>query len=157
MLMETIQKVIELLSKKYKARISILSNNLDGRFNSMLDTKNGTMFSVSFDSLYVFKDSNNNFWSTTPRSFVYNDKKYYPKAGQEYTRHDGIKYTFTTREEVLEKAMAYFEKFIDPNYGIKIVNQKLFFYEGRDKTEVLNLQKFKSRLFGKIDTYISFN
>ncbi|WP_289660948.1 hypothetical protein [Flavobacterium panacagri] len=157
--MQTIQKVIELLSQKYKSRISILNNNLDGRFSSILDTKNGTMFSVSFDSLYVFKDSDNNFWSTTPRSFIYNDKKYYPKAGEEYTRKDGIKYIFTTREEVLEKAAAYFGKFIDSNYGIKIVNQKLFFYEGRDKTEKIDLnhQKFKSKLFGKIDTYISFN
>ncbi|NWL02951.1 hypothetical protein DM790_19185 [Flavobacterium collinsii] len=125
----------------------------------MLDNKNGTMFSVSYDSLYIFKDSNDNLWSTTPKSFVYNEKKYYPRVGQEYTRKDGIKYTFTTKEHVLEKAVAYFEKFTDPNYGIKIVNQKLFFYEGHDKTKKinLNLHKFKARMFDKTDTYVSFN
>lgn len=157
--MQTIQKVIELLSKKYKSRITILSNNLDGRFKSILDTKNGTMFSVSYDSVYIFKDSNENLWTTTPKSFIYNDKKFYPRVGQEYTRKDGITYTFTTKEEVLEKAVVYFEKFIDSNYGIKIVNQKLLFYEDRDKkTKInLNLHKFKVRMFDKTDTYVSFN
>ncbi|MFD2941849.1 hypothetical protein [Flavobacterium notoginsengisoli] len=157
--MQTIQKVIELLSKKYKSRITILNNNLDGRFNSILDTKNGTMFSVSYNCVYIFKDLNDNLWTTTPKSFIYNDKKFYPRVGQEYTGKDGITYSFTTKEEVLEKAVTYFEKFIDPYYGIKIVNQKLLFYEDRDKTTKfnLNLHKFKARMFDKTDTYVSFN
>ncbi len=157
--METLQKVIELLSKNFNSRISILSNSPDGKFNSILDTKNGIMFSVSYDCLYIFKDLNDNIWATTPKSFIYKDQTYHPKEGEAYTRKDGIKYIFTTKEAVLEKAAAYFEKFIDQNYGIKIVNEKLFFYEGRDRTEKfdLKLHKFKARMFDKIDAYISFN
>lgn len=156
--METLQKVIELLSKQYNSRISILGNSLDGRFNSILDTKTGAMFSVSNEYFYVFKDSNDNFWSTTPKSFIYNEKKYYPKIGEEYTRKDGIKYSFTTKEAVLEKAVSYFEKFIDQHYGIKVVHRKLFFYEDVNTNKFkLTLQQFKAKRYDRINAYISFN
>ncbi|MCR4031520.1 MULTISPECIES: hypothetical protein [Flavobacterium] len=157
--METLQKVIELLSKQYSSRISILGNSPDGRFNSILDTKTGAMFSVSNNYFYVFKDPHDNFWSTTPKSFIYNEQRYYPKVGEEYTRKDGIKYSFTTKEAVLEKAAAYFEKFMDQHYGIKVINEKLFFYEGANTTDKFNLtlQQFKARMYDKIDACISFN
>lgn len=156
--METAQKLIKLLSRKYKSRISVLTDNLNHKFSSVLDTKNGTMFSVSYNVLYVFKDSEDNLWSSTPTSFIHNDQKYHPKEGQEFTRKDGVKYIFTTKEEVLAKATTYFEKFIDINYGIKIVTKKILFYY-HNKTEKLNINhhKFKARMFDKIDTYISFN
>ncbi|WP_431242105.1 hypothetical protein ACQ9BO_19525 [Flavobacterium sp. P21] len=157
--METAQNVIDLLSQKYKSRISVLTNTLENKFCSILDTKNGTIFSVSCESLFVFKDSKNNFWSTTPKSFIYNNQKHYPTEGQEYTSKNGAKYTFTNKEAVLKRAVAYFEKFIDPCYGIKIANEKFIIYESLDKTKflALNLQKFKARMFSKVDTYLSFN
>ncbi|SHM00722.1 hypothetical protein [Flavobacterium chilense] len=158
--MHNIKKVIELLSKKYSYGISVLSNSSDGKYNSILDTQNGTLFSVSYNSLYVFKDSDNNFWSTIPKSFVYNDKKYYPKLGEEYTRKDGVKYSFTTKEEVLKMATSYFERFTNPYRGIKVASQGEFLSNNTNKSQVkydLILEKFQSKVRNKIHTSFSFN
>lgn len=155
--MQNIKKVIELLSKKNCPRISVFDNNGNGELDSILDTKNGTLFSVTRNSLYVFKDANNNFWSTVPKSFIYNNEKYHPKVGDQHIRKDGVKYSFTTKEVILEMAFLYFEKFSNPYQGVKVVFEKKFVHKHKKIQCEIVLQKFQSQMHNKMDTFISFN
>ncbi|TRX31901.1 hypothetical protein FNW52_18080 [Flavobacterium sp. ZT3R18] len=155
--MQQLEKVIELLTQKYNSSISVFGKNKDGKQKSIIDTENGTLFTVSNDSVYItFTDKDGNIWLTVPKSFIFNDQRYYPAIGSEYTRSDGQKYTFVTQEVVVSMARDYFEKFVDENYGIeKRLNYLLFSYEGDQYVGDYN--RFKSKIHNKIDAYISNN
>lgn len=110
--MQTNQKITKLLSQNYMPNISILGNYLSNRFTSILDIDNGTNFIVSDNLLFSFKDHNNNCWLTVVESFHKNGKEYFPTVGDLYTFENGKKYNFTTKEEIVEMAIAYFSKHI---------------------------------------------
>jgi hypothetical protein len=154
--MQQLEKVIELLTQKYNSSISVCGKNKDGKQNSIINTENGTLFTVSNNSLYTFTDKDGNMWLTVPKSFIFNDQRYYPSIGNEYTRSDGLKYTFVNKEVVVSIARDYFEKFVDQNYGIKKkLSNMLFLYEGDQY--VVDYNRFKSKIHNKIDAYISNN
>ncbi|WPO78517.1 hypothetical protein [Flavobacterium sp. KACC 22761] len=144
--MNTIRKVIELLSKKYSRNIAV---NQDGaKYTYLLDTNNGTLFSASYNSLFLFKDANNNFWSTVPRSFSHNKKKYHPKLGEEYVQKDGVRYSFTSKEAILAMANSYFGRFTNPYNGIKVADKGRFFSNNANQKSTkydLILEKFKGQ------------
>jgi hypothetical protein len=154
--MRPLKKVIELLTQRYHSSISVLCNNLNGKQNSIFDTTNGTLFTVTNNSVYIFRDKDANVWSTVPKCFTFNKKRYYPIVGTKYTRSDGLEHSFVTQEVVVSMAKEYFEKFVDENYGIeKRLSYLLFFYEGAQYTGEHN--RFKSKIHDKIDAYISNN
>lgn len=108
--MQTTQKITELLSRKYLPNISILGNYLSCNYTSILDTNNGTIFIVSNNHLISFKDQNKNHWFTIIESFQADGKQYYPQLGDFYTLNSGIQYSFTTKEDIIKMATAYFEQ-----------------------------------------------
>ncbi|KUJ60691.1 hypothetical protein AR687_16815 [Flavobacteriaceae bacterium CRH] len=158
--MPTTKKAIELVSQKYHSPIIVLGNNKQGINNCILDTNNGTLFSFSENNSFTFKDKHGNFWLTIPKSFVFNDKHYYPKIGDVFTRTDGIKYFFKTGDEVVNVASAYFEKYIDIYYGFNVQWKLCYFSENEEDRKChykLVDQKFKSAMYDKIKAYISIN
>lgn len=110
--MQTTQKIIELLSKNYLPNITILGDFLISKYTSILDSNNGTIFIISDNTLFYFKDQDGNHWLTIITSFHLNGNEYKPKLGDLYIQNDGIKYSFTSREEVVAMAIAYFEQHI---------------------------------------------
>lgn len=151
-----LKKARELLTQKYFSPISVLGNHPDGTQHSIFDTDNGTLFTVSTDSLYTFRDKDANVWSTIPEYFTFNKKRYYPTLGTQYILTDGLKYSFVSPEMVVSMAAAYFEKFADENYGIKKkVTYMLFLYGGAQF--ITEHYQFKSKIHDKIDAYISNN
>lgn len=104
------QKILYLLSRKYNSNISILGSYPSSKFTSILDMDNGTIFIVSDDFLFYFKDKNKNLWLTIIESFHLNGEEYYPKLGDVYLLPDGSHYSFTTKEEIVAMALKYFEK-----------------------------------------------
>lgn len=103
-------KITELLSKKYNPNVTIFGNYDRSKSASILDHDNGTTFIISENTLFSFKDQHRNHWMTLVQSFPSNGEQYTPKLGELYVANDGIKYNFTTKEEILEMAVKYFEK-----------------------------------------------
>ncbi|WP_125723100.1 hypothetical protein [Flavobacterium ustbae] len=108
--MPELQKIIYLLSRKYNTNVSILGHFPISKFTSILDIDNGTLFIVSDESLFYFKDKNKNLWLTIVESFHLNGEIQYPKLGDSYMLSGGFHYSFTTKEEIVEMAIKYFEK-----------------------------------------------
>ena len=113
--MLTSQKITELLSQKYNSNISLLGNYLSSNYSSILDVNNGTLFIVSNALLFSFQDEYSNFWLTVVKSFHANGKLCHPKVGELYHVNDGVNYHFTTKEVIVEMAVAYFEKHLRIN------------------------------------------
>ncbi|UUW11501.1 hypothetical protein NLG42_11980 [Flavobacterium plurextorum] len=158
--MQTTEKIGKLLSSKYRPFIEILSNSKNCDSNVIVDSITGAMFSVQTNFLFLFKDKDDNMWLTIPKSLMINNKQYYPKVGDTISRSDGIKYHFTTKEEVVNMAIEYFEKFIDPYFGMIVTMEGQLFFENEEgrRTKFCGIyQKFKSKAYDKIDAYISSN
>ncbi|MFB9079655.1 hypothetical protein ACFFLS_07185 [Flavobacterium procerum] len=159
-IMQTTEKIVKLLSSKYRPFIEIMNNSNNFNSNVIVDSITGTMFSIQANFLFSFKDKDDNMWLTIPESLIINDKKYYPKVGDTISRSDGIEYHFTTKEEVVKMAIEYFEKFIDPYFGMIVIMEGLLFFEneGGRRTKFCGMhQKFKSQAYDKIDAFISSN
>lgn len=157
--MQPAKKVIELLTQKYISPIVVLGND-NSIQRGIFDSDNATLFTVSDNSLYTFVDKDKNIWTTAPECFTFNNKHYYPITGDEYTRSDGIKYSFVAKDVVIAIATAYFEKFIDKYSGFTISWSVQCFYEHENGNRLripLILQKFKSTTHRKIKAYLSFN
>lgn len=108
--MQTTQKIIELLSKNYLANITILGDFLISKYTSIIDSDNGTLFIISDNVLFCFKDQEGHHWLTIIKSFHLNGNEHKPKLGDLYTQNDGIQYCFTSREEIVAMAIAYFDQ-----------------------------------------------
>lgn len=108
--MPNTQKITELLSQKFNSNISIHGRFLKSKFTSILDVNNGTNFITSENHIYSFKDHERNRWLTVVNSFHANGKEYFPNIGDHYTLESGAKYSFTTKDEIIEMAIAYFSK-----------------------------------------------
>ncbi|MBS7230536.1 hypothetical protein KHA90_05830 [Flavobacterium psychroterrae] len=152
--MQLEEKARELISKKYYSPVVVLNDNKNITLNSVLDTSNGTLFTIC-DSHYSFKDQEGNFWLTIPKKLIINDEQYYPVIGNRYIC-DGIKYSFRTKEVVIAMAIDYFKKHIRKDYTLKKKKKwHLFFCMGQ--RYVLPYKSFKSRTNSKIKFYISNN
>jgi hypothetical protein len=110
--MRNSQKINDLLSTNYNSNVSLLGDHLRSKYASIVDTNNGTAFIVSTD-LFFFKDQNGNLWMTLIKSLVINAKQYQPKIGELYSLTSGVKYNFTTKEEVVDLAISYFSKHLN--------------------------------------------
>lgn len=106
------QKINELLSQKFNSNICILGNFSKSKYTSILDVDNGTNFIISDNLIYSFKDHERHRWLTVVNSFQANGEEYFPNIGDHYTLDSGIKYSFTTKEEIVEMAVAYFSKHV---------------------------------------------
>ncbi|MCP2025367.1 hypothetical protein L1276_000507 [Flavobacterium sp. HSC-32F16] len=158
--MQTQELLQNLLTQKYIKSIVIEGNYMTNKSAVLLDSQNGTVFSVSADFLFYFKDKSNNGWLTIPEELILNGKKYYPQLGDSITKNDGTTYYFTTKEAVIEMASSYFKKFIDPHYGIQTIVHGLSFFENiDDKSDIywVIFQKFKSRKHQQIEAFVSSN
>lgn len=156
--MQAEKKAIELISRKYSSRIVALHESKDDLRQSILDNKNGTLFSM-YNSQYTFRDIDGNIWLSVSKSILINDKMYYPVAGDRYTFDKRIIY-FVTKENLIEMAIDYFEKFIDPYYGLELSWKLNLFCEdinGQKHNYQLVESKFKSCAHKEISAYISFN
>jgi hypothetical protein len=157
--MNTVEKIIKLISQKYYPFITVLGNYKKDRSATIHDKNNDTVFTVLENTMYSFKDQNKSYWLTIPENCVLNGQKIYPAVG-DVIRCEGIPYSFTTQEAVVEMAANYFEDFIDPHYGFNTVMRGMSFYEDeddkRDKYFVV-FQVFKSRFHEEIEAYISSN
>jgi hypothetical protein len=144
---------MKLITHRYLSRISVVNGT---NVKIILDTENDTLFTVSNDFLYSFKDKNYNTWSTVPESFTINEQVLYPVLGTVYQRSDGIKHSFTTKEIVIAMATQYFEKFIDKDHGLeKEMNGYLLNYQGKSFAELNDF--FKSKNNPEIEGFISNN
>lgn len=103
-------KVTELLSQNFNSNICILGRFLKSKYTSILDINNETNFITSDNLIYSFKDHEHNRWFTVVNSFHANGKEYFPNIGDHYTLESGIKYIFTTKDEIVEMAVTYFSK-----------------------------------------------
>ncbi|WP_428229417.1 hypothetical protein [Flavobacterium sp.] len=157
--METVQKIIALVRQKYYPFIIVLDDYTKNKSISVHDSDSGALFTVVDDIVYSFRDEKANYWLTIPETCKVNGQKIYPVVGDTLIC-DGIQYLFTTKEAIVEMAVNYFEDFIDPHYGIKIVMQGMSFFENKnDKSDsyFVIFQKFKSRKHDKIKAFISSN
>lgn len=158
--METDKKIIELLTQKYFQNI-IIHDYFEKDKNALIvDTLTDTLFTITDNFLFSFKDKNDNCWSTLPESIYLNDKIYYPQLGDCVTRSDGIKHVFITKEEVIEMATAYFKKFLIPFYGLTVQWRICHFEEiinGIKCSYKLSEKKFKAADHKKIKAFISLN
>lgn len=153
--MQTEKKAIELISQKFYSRIVAVQDTMR---KSILDDKNGTLFTIS-NSHYTFRDQNGNFWLTIPENLIVNKKRYYPETGDIYTCN-GINLSFSTKEKIVNMAADYFQNFIDPFYGFDVHQKLCFFYDeenGKKHQYRLVASKFKSCAHKKIKAFISFN
>lgn len=110
--MHNTQKINELLSKKFNSNICIFDSFPKSKCTSILDVNNGTNFIITSDNLISFKDHEHHRWLTVINSFHENGKEYFPNIGDHYTLDNGIKYSFTTKDEIVEMAVAYFSKHV---------------------------------------------
>jgi len=158
--MQTQEKLSRLLTQKYLHNILIYGDYNKNQSAVIVDSNTSTLFTITDNFLFSFKNKNDNSWSTLPKSLYINDKQYYPKLGDSITRNDGVQHYFTTKKEVVEMAIAYFEKFIIPHYGFQ-VNSRICHFEdiinGEKYTYNLSEIKFKSSSYKKIKAYISSN
>lgn len=106
------QKVTELLSQKFNSNICIYGSFPKSKYTSILDVNNGTNFITSDNLVYSFKDHERHRWFTVVHSFHANGKEYFPNIGDHYTLENGIQYSFTTKDEIVEMAVAYFSKHV---------------------------------------------
>ncbi|UUF13766.1 MULTISPECIES: hypothetical protein [Flavobacterium] len=106
------QKVTELLSQKFNSNICIYGSFPKSKYTSILDVNNGTNFITSDNLVYSFKDNERHRWFTVVHSFHANGKEYFPSIGDHYTLENGIQYSFTTKDEIVEMAVAYFSKHV---------------------------------------------
>lgn len=113
--MQTTLKIIELLSKKYLSNISILGTYQSSKYISIVDSNNGTMFIISDNHLFSFKDQHCNLWLTILKSFYLNENEHNMKPDKFYTKSSGIKYSFTSKEKIVAMAVKYFEQHKCPN------------------------------------------
>ncbi|MBF4516675.1 hypothetical protein IRZ71_09980 [Flavobacterium sp. ANB] len=109
--MLTTQKINELLSKNYASNITILGNYLSCKYTSILDNNNGTIFIASDNLLFCFKDQNENHWLTILKSFHLIENEHNLEFDHFYAPNDDIKYSLTTKEEVVAMAVDYFEQY----------------------------------------------
>lgn len=152
--MKTAEKAIQLLYQKYRLPIVVLGDNKNNKLKSVLNTDDGTLFSIA-DSQYTFRDQDGNFWLTIPKKLIINEKRYYPVPGDSYA-FNGMSYFFREPKDVIAMATDYFESFIDTDYGLeKEISWHLFF----DKHEhyVVPYTCFKSEKHTKMEAYISNN
>lgn len=105
------KKITALLSDKYRSHISILGDFEKDPYTCILDSNNGTIFIITNTDLFSFKDQYRNHWITVIDSFHFNGKEHNPKLGESYTIPDETEYHFTTKEAIVEMAIAYFEKY----------------------------------------------
>ena len=158
--MLTKEKLIRLLTQKYQNHILIHGDYNKNKSTLLVDSNTSTLFTITDDFLFSFKDKDDNSWSTVPKSLYIKDKKYYPQLGDSITRSDGVKHYFTTKEEVVEMAIAYFNKFIIPYYGLQVNCRICHFQEitnGIPYHYKLSEMKFKSSSYKEIQAYISSN
>lgn len=148
------KKAIELLSQRYHSPIIKLNNNKNHTLKSIVDTRNGALFSFS-NAYYSFKDQEGNFWLTLPKTLIINDKEHNPVVGNRYIC-DGIKYSFRTQDVVIAMAANYFENFIDTDYGLKKKSKWHLFFCERERY-VMPYNCFKSQKHKNIKIYISNN
>ncbi|KIA97309.1 hypothetical protein OA93_15400 [Flavobacterium sp. KMS] len=157
-IMQIEKKVTELLTQKYTSEIAVFASNRDIRRKCILDTDNGTLFTVSDNAIYSYRDKDQNYWVTVPKSFIINQTVHYPVVGDEFTLKNGVKYYFTTKEAVIAIATTYFEKFTDNNYGIKKKFSYLIFLdESCTSKYYAEFKRFKSKTHEKIEAYLSYN
>ena len=124
--MQSQELLQNLLSQKYRKPIITNGDYKTLKTAALLDTDNGTLFNVSADFLFYFKDKNDNVWLTIPKELIINGKIYYPKPGDSFTIH-GTTHYFTTKETVIEMAYSYFKQFENPHYGIERVTNGMYF------------------------------
>ncbi|MBF4516686.1 hypothetical protein IRZ71_10035 [Flavobacterium sp. ANB] len=158
--MQTKDKLIKLLTQKYNSHITIYGNYEKNKNTLLLDSNSETLFTIQDDFLFSFKDKDHNSWSTIPKEVYVNGTKIYPNLGDSITRSDGVKHCFTTKENVIEMAVSYFEKFIIPYYGLKVNWRVCHFQEminGTKYSYKLSEIKFKSSSYKEIEAYISSN
>jgi hypothetical protein len=152
--MKTIERAIHLLNQKYLLPIIVIGNNINSKRKSILNTEDGTLFTIS-NSQYTFKDHNGNFWLTIPKRLIINEKRYYPTLGDNYTCN-GINYFFKSEKEIIFIATTYFENFIFTDYRLeKDISWHLFFDDG--ERYVVPYTCFKSDKYTKIQVTISYN
>jgi hypothetical protein len=156
--MKTEKKITKLLTQKYTSEIAVFASNRDIKRKCVLDTDNGTLFTVSDNAIFCYRDKDQNHWVTVPRSFIINETVHYPVVGDEFTLNNGAKYYFTTKEAVIAIATIYFEKFVDKNYGIKKKFSYLnFLDESCSYKYYAEFKRFKSKTHDKIEAYMSYN
>ncbi|MEN2398603.1 hypothetical protein GKZ90_0002335 [Flavobacterium sp. MC2016-06] len=119
------QKVIELVTQKYISPIAVFGSHLD-KMITIINTENGTLFHISHDSSYAFKDKDGNHWHTILKCFPFDDKLYYPVLGDKYILNERMTIHFTTKEAIIEIAAVYFEDFLVHKHENKTINQNDF-------------------------------
>ncbi|MBO9583662.1 MAG: hypothetical protein J7574_05835 [Flavobacterium sp.] len=157
--MQTEELLHTLLSQNYQSPIICFHNEIEGERTIILDSENGTLFSILEKTLFSFKDQDDNSWSTAPKSIYINNKEYYPEVGDSIMRSDGVTHYFTTKEIVLKKALSYFTKFI-LYYGLQVKRRICHFEEVSNETKYtfkLSEKKFKHIEYKKAKIYISYN
>lgn len=157
--MQITEKAFQLLSQKFYSRIVIVGDYKKNKHVGLLDKENDTLFTVSNNFLYSFKDKYGNVWLTIPKSLVINEREYSPTVGDTVT-YEGIEYSFTTKEAVVELATKYFENFIDPDFGILMVMQVMYFFENKKNKKVKHpvaFKKFKYKIHDKIEAFTFCN
>lgn len=153
--MQLEKKAIEFLSRKYFSPIVVLQDNEDPALHSILDTNNGTSFSIS-NSIFFFTDKHGAIWLPIPKRFIINHKRYYPALGDSYIC-DEIKYTFTTKEAVITMAINYFENFLNADYGLEKKESWMLFFFDKERYDLpYNCFKYKKNN-QEIKHYISNN
>ncbi|MFQ6603906.1 hypothetical protein [Flavobacterium sp. C3NV] len=158
--MQTKEKLNSLLTQKYRHNIVIYGDYNKNKSVVLVDSNTSTLLTITDDFFFSFKDKNHNSWSTVPPSLYVNGQQYYPQPGDSITRTDGVKHHFTTKQEVIAMAAAYFEKFIIPYYGLEVNWRICHFQDIQNGTRYnykLSEMKFKSSSYEEINAYISSN
>jgi hypothetical protein len=120
------QKIIELATQKYISPIAVLGSHLE-KMITIINTENGTLFHMSHDASYAFKDKDGNHWHTILKCFPFDGKLYYPILGDKYILNEKMTIHFTTKEAIIEIAAAYFDEFLVYKHENKTINQNDFF------------------------------
>jgi hypothetical protein len=100
---------MDLFSKKFTKNITVLDAI---NIKSITNINTGAFFSILDNECFVFRDEDNNFWTTVTKEYRVNEEVFYPYQGMVITFGDNTTHMFTTEEEITELAIAYFENFI---------------------------------------------
>lgn len=97
---------MDLFLRKYTKNIVIVGNH------KLKDIETGVCFYILKDHhRYVFKEANDHIWVTRPVNLNINGTCYDPQSINGFSVEDGLKCTFASKEEIIQRATDYFRTF----------------------------------------------